>query len=148
MPFTLARTIPEFELFETKKLDPPPRLTFVLCPAAMVGFVVPKVTDPLELVEPTATESVPQVLLESQTVMVALPFATAFTVSAVPDRLVETAEVFELLEMLYVPLPPETVTVWLEFADIERLFWLNVMPDTVPVCAFTERLTQLEEVPV
>ena len=56
------------------------------------------------------TESVPQVFTESQTVIVAPPTPRPEIVSDVPDKFVEATLVFVLLDILYVPLPPETVT--------------------------------------
>ena len=65
---------------------------------------------PEELDEFIVTDKVPHVFDVSQTVMVAPPTAKPETVSELPDRLVETALVFELPDTVYVPLPPEIVT--------------------------------------
>jgi hypothetical protein len=83
----------------------------------------------------------------SQTLIVAPPAAKPETASVLPDKLVETTLVLELLDMEYEPLPPETVTDWLADIAKERLFWLKEMPETLPACTMTARFVQSEAVP-
>ena len=92
---------------------PPERETFVVCPTETAGLVVLNIEDPLDPEELTVTFTVPQLLDWSQTVIVALPAATADIVSVLLDKLVETTFKFEFPDKLYVPLPPDTVTAWL-----------------------------------
>lgn len=95
----------------TKKVEPPDKVMLMPCPTEIVGFVVLKVTDwPAEPEEEvTVTLTAPQLLDWSQTVIVALPAATADIVSKPLDKLAETAPELEFPDRLYVPLPPDTV---------------------------------------
>ena len=105
-------------------------------------------TAPEVLAVPTVTDNVPQAFEVSQTVIVALPFAMPFMVIEVPDKFAEVTAVFELLEMLYVPLPPEIVTAWLAFGESVKLFGLKVIDAVEPVRDVTDNDVQLAEVPV
>jgi hypothetical protein len=84
------------------------------------------------------TFNVPQLPAESQTLIAAVPFADPKTVKVLPEMDVEAALELELLDTLYVPLPPETVMETLPPVAIEGLVWLKaIAPDAVPDCTVT-----------
>jgi hypothetical protein len=102
LPDMPAETTAEFELLEILYDPfPPEMLTIWLPPVTKERLFCPKVRpDEDELDEFMVTESVPQVLEVSHTVIVAPPSATPETVRRLPDKFVDTTLALELLDIL------------------------------------------------
>ena len=134
---------------------PGDKVIFNVCPAATVALAVLKLTywfapelEPVfDALAETVTFSVPQAEFWPQTVMAALPGATAETVSVLEDKLAVATPELEFAEILNGPALFEMVTFWLLPAVSERLLGLKVGKETAPDWTFTVRLEQLEAVP-
>ena len=128
LPDIPPETIEGLEILVMLYVPVPPVMgTVWLLPAGRETLLWPNESPdpPDELDEPdpfTVTETVLQLFEVSQILIVALPAAVPETVSVLPARPSETALVLELFDILYVPVPPETVTVWLLPTERERLF--------------------------